>query len=258
VGIAAPLLIRSTVLSDIELIALIGRHGLPHARAIGRRRSLNPTIADLVRALERPSLVKTEKGESAMRETRPASPAGEAWPAAAAPAPADTAAESVRRRLRTMMLPTGSGEGNLPPDLVAGKASFAKLRAAALSGRIGYFQMALADVLGIGFRQAEAITEATGYADLILALRVLELEAEQAFLLAAAIFPAHFGRPEGIRLFIDRYRLSHREAARERLRGWKAETLAASLARETATPGQNGLNSNRREQPPAPGVLKAS
>lgn len=258
VGIAAPLLIRSTVLSDIELIALIGRHGLPHARAIGRRRGLNPTIADLVRALERPSLAETAKAETAMRETRPSSPSVEASPTAAATAPADTAAESMRRRLRTLMLPTGDGEGNVPPDLVAGKASFTKLRATALSGRIRYFQTALADVLGIDFRQAKAITEATDYADLILALRVIELEAEQAFLLAAAIFPAHFGHPEGIRLFIDRYRLSHTEAAWERLRGWKAETLATSLARETATPGQNGLNSNRREQPSAPGVLKAS
>ena len=52
VDIAAPLLIRSTALSDIDLIALIGRHGFGHARAIGRRRSLNPTIARLVAALE--------------------------------------------------------------------------------------------------------------------------------------------------------------------------------------------------------------
>ncbi len=52
VDVAAPLLIRSPALSDVDLIALIGRHGLPHARAIARRRDLNPTIADLIRELQ--------------------------------------------------------------------------------------------------------------------------------------------------------------------------------------------------------------
>ena len=37
VDICAPLLIRCRVLTDIDLIALVGRHGLPHARAIARR-----------------------------------------------------------------------------------------------------------------------------------------------------------------------------------------------------------------------------
>jgi len=61
VDIAAPLLIRSRAVSDIDLIALIGRHGLPHARAIARRKDLNPTIADLIRALERPTLVRVRE-----------------------------------------------------------------------------------------------------------------------------------------------------------------------------------------------------
>ena len=52
VDIAAPLLARSETLTDVDLIALIGRHGLPHARAIARRPELNPTIAQLIRALE--------------------------------------------------------------------------------------------------------------------------------------------------------------------------------------------------------------
>jgi uncharacterized protein (DUF2336 family) len=52
VDIAAPLLARSEALTDVDLIALIGKHGLPHARAIARRPELNPTIAQLIRALE--------------------------------------------------------------------------------------------------------------------------------------------------------------------------------------------------------------
>jgi len=52
VDIAAPLLMRSALLTDIDLIALIGRHGLPYARAVARRPGLNPTIMQLIRALE--------------------------------------------------------------------------------------------------------------------------------------------------------------------------------------------------------------
>ena len=48
VDIAAPLLLRSNALTDIDLIALIGRHGIGHARVIARRPDLNPTIAQLV------------------------------------------------------------------------------------------------------------------------------------------------------------------------------------------------------------------
>ena len=53
--IAAPLLIRSKALTEIDLLALIGRHGAGHARAIGRRPGLNPTIADLIAVIDRKS-----------------------------------------------------------------------------------------------------------------------------------------------------------------------------------------------------------
>ena len=51
VEIAAPILLRSNALTDIDLIALIGRHGIGHARVIACRPQLNPTIGQLVRAL---------------------------------------------------------------------------------------------------------------------------------------------------------------------------------------------------------------
>jgi uncharacterized protein (DUF2336 family) len=61
VEISAPLLVRSRTLGSVELIALIGRHGLTHARAIARRKDLHPTIASLVRALNRPAAKTTDE-----------------------------------------------------------------------------------------------------------------------------------------------------------------------------------------------------
>lgn len=248
VGIAAPLLIRSDVLADIDLIVLIGRHGLPHARAIGRRRNLNPTIADLIKALDRPAVVP----QAGPPPSRPGD-----RPPAATRQTADAAAESTRQRLRGMMLPaTADADDGQTPAIQ--DARFAKLRATALTGHPGYFQAALAEVLGIDLRQARAITEATSYSDLSLALRVLDLEVEQAFLVTAAIYPSFFSHAEGIRLFVDRYRLSHRETAREKLRGWKAETIAAKLAGGPDIPRRRGSNANEPAKSPASGSLKAS
>src|SRR5262245_36236078 len=118
VDIAAPLLVRSPALRDVDLIALIGRHGIAHARVIGRRPNLNPTIADLVKALNRSELRmvkndRTEKEEpvkpalaTAIAEPAiapVASPRGE--PAPPAERERGRAAEAVRDRLRAMMRP---------------------------------------------------------------------------------------------------------------------------------------------------------
>ena len=55
IDIAAPVLIRSNVLTDFDLVALIGRHGAGHARAIARRPGLNPAIASLAALIDRTS-----------------------------------------------------------------------------------------------------------------------------------------------------------------------------------------------------------
>ena len=51
VEIAAPLLLRSNALTDIDLIALIGRRGVGHARVIARRPSSTRPSRQLVKAL---------------------------------------------------------------------------------------------------------------------------------------------------------------------------------------------------------------
>src|SRR5690606_156691 len=51
VEICAPLLMRSPILTGIDLVALIGRHGLPHARAIAARQGLDSRIVRLIASL---------------------------------------------------------------------------------------------------------------------------------------------------------------------------------------------------------------
>ena len=290
VEIAAPLLLRSRALADIDLIALIGRHGLAHARVIARRPALNPTIAALVRALNRSELKmvrndRTEK-EELMRPQRPAAavPAVNA-PDMVVPLRAETdaspaarpgaAAEAVREKLRAMMMPAGQTaataknvrpESRDMPEWVAEEFSarprpgaYEKLKGTALTGNQLLFQTALADALAVQLGQAQAITGAAAVGDLLAAMKFLELPEEHAFVIVAALHPAEFGHAEAIRLFLRRYHLIHREAAADKVRGWKEATLAAALKREPAAPAtlpQQPANSPGR---PAFGkALKAS
>lgn len=227
VDIAAPLLIRSRAVNDIDLIALIGRHGLPHARAIGRRKGLNPTIADLIRALERPTLVRVREPEakaiaademvSVSTETASDEPAREQA--------LGIAAENARRRLRSMMR-TGDETAATNADLFTGADTYVKLRETALTGNAAFFQTALADALDIDFSIARSLTANHNYASLLAALRSLDLSEDKAFLIAVAVYPSQFPHPQAIRTFLDRYRQLHREAAQDKVRHWKAETLS--------------------------------
>jgi uncharacterized protein (DUF2336 family) len=220
VDIAAPLLIRSTALSDVDLIALIARHGLPHARAIARRPGLNKTISDLVRALIG-AVSQTDDPSGPERLGPTTGIASNDQASCAAP---KTEVDKVRQRLRMMMRPAeASAVGQFARRQSAGAEDFARLRSTALSGNRAFFQTALADMLKVRFHLAKSLTEDTHYTDIIPPLRALELSEEQAFLLVAALFPAAINSVEGIRTFLDHYRLCHVEAARQWLRAREAE-----------------------------------
>jgi uncharacterized protein (DUF2336 family) len=136
------------------------------------------------------------------------------------------ATENARRRLRSMMRPTG---GTADVNTFLGQPAYVKLRETALTGNAVFFQTALADALEIDFATARSVTGQAGYAALLAALRALDLSEDRAFLIAVAVYPSEFPHPQAIRLFLDRYRLLHREAALDKVRAWKAETLSRTI-----------------------------
>lgn len=224
VDVAAPLLIRSVALTDVDLIAIIGRHGLLHARAIARRKDLNPAIVHLIRALERPALTvahdarQAEGGATEGTKLKP----GEA-------------AEDARHRLRAIMT---DRHVSTSAAKQAGKhhdTPYKKLRETALSGNTAFFKTALADALRIDFATAHSIVTAEDYSRLLAALRALEFGEDHAFLIAVTIFPGQFPHPQAIRLFLDRYRLLPLDVARNQLGQWQAESMSPGLrdARQT-------------------------
>lgn len=210
IDIAAPLLIRSKALSDIDLIALIGRHGMPHARAIARRPGLNSAIADLLKALDRPKLVhgSNQPGE----------------PAASAQLQPETgwSAERVRQQLRSMM--DGSARHDFADPVANVCEHYPQLLRTALDGRLAVFQTALAKALEADLSVARALTETASRLPLLTAFKALNLSEERAFLLMATLYPQHFDTTESVRQFLRQYRGQTRDAALETLRGWKSGT----------------------------------
>ena len=88
-----------------------------------------------------------------------------------------------------------------------------------------------------------SLTEQSHYASLLTALRALDLSEDRAFLIAVAVYPREFPHPQAIRLFLDRYRLLHREAALDRVRAWKAEALSRAIRGNAA----DATNADRRQ-----------
>lgn len=233
VDIAAPLLIRAKALPDVELIALIGRHGIGHARAIARRKDLHPTIAALIRALEaQQSVDRPTPEEPAMAKEIPAA-RPLFGPASRPPDEAGAAAERMRERLRSFMAQTPAAPASAAP--APGARPYQRLKMTALAGNAAFFQTALADALDIEFAVAREIATGAGYTSMIAALKALDLAEEEAFLITSAVFPAFFAHAEAVRLFVERYGQMDRNAALDMVRGWKAESAARRFLR--AEPG---------------------
>lgn len=220
VSVAAPLLMRSRELCDIDLIALIGRHGMNHARAIAARSDLNPRIAKLISALEK-------LDRSARANEHP---------------PETDRAEETRRKLREMMGPAKAQQ--MPSTTTAPQSplpalarwrttpgAYDKLRSAALTGLKDVFAHTLARTLGISFVQGEALVGDLGRHDLPIALRALDLRQEEAFLLAACVFGSVYVHPEAIRHFLDRFASLSVNGARETVRDWKMSAIPGFMER---------------------------
>lgn len=207
IDVAAPLLVRSTALSPADLIELIGRHGLSHARAIARRENLHPAIADLVRALTRGAEEPRTTGPAPLRQ------------------PGD-AAERMRSRLKGMMRDSANDAVRQPRDR---QTVFARLRDAALDEHRPFFETALADALILAMPVARRIARDPA-GDLPLALHALGLDGEQALVVTAAIDPASAADERAIKTFLRDFASITAAEAAAALRRWRA------IAPEAAEP----------------------
>ncbi len=249
VSISAPLLVASSVLTDIDLIGLIGRHGLAHAGAIARRRNLNPNIVALIRALgvgefgtEIATTLAIEppaNGTVAEAEARPrahvgagaaSEPVADAFDTYMAAAPG-AAEEAARDALRAMMQPAGDrtpSRAHAPAarhrDWAQARAATARVVDTGLTGRAALFHTAIADAFDLDFPTAVDIAEDSNTRRLAVALKAVELPRADAYLIAALAFPPCFATTSSIRNFIELYAALDVDASRQEVIGWRNDS----------------------------------
>lgn len=221
VGVAAPLLTRSHALSDLDLITLIGRHGLAHARAIARRKDLHPAIASLIRALERQEEQTRSGGLVPIGSAPTAGSPAIQEPTAKTKSPRQ-AEEATRAKLRQIMVtPT--------PLAPANSNTYTRLRDTALSGNPSLFQTAFADALSIGFSTARAMTQSSDHTSLIVGLRMLNMSEPEAYLIASAVCESLHLTPKPVSSFLEHYRNMSRDDAARKLSVWVAKPIDPAL-----------------------------
>lgn len=211
VSVCAPLLVKSKVLTNVDLITLIGRHGLPHALAIARRPDLHPELENVIRALVALGGAALDIGTAAASENMP----NEVKP---------NKAEEVRESLRGMMRPAARTASSTRFDWQSAGETYARLLSTAMTGRRQLFQTAIADVFDLDFATACEVVDQVNGLSFITALRSLDLAPEQAFTLFALLFPGGFSTAQEISDFIERYGRMDRDQARTRMLAMRAAT----------------------------------
>lgn len=210
VELGAPLIIKTSALTDADLIGLIARKGVAHARVIGRRPNLNPAIAALIRQIELQQAANTQA-------------AAKATPASERPAEAEVA----RDRLRGMMVPSRVTRTGVVPI-----HAYTRLRAAALSGDRNQIIATLAQNLDIDLETSAGLLRSDQVPMLISALRALALTGEQALLVVACALPGYFARRDAARELVTAFASESMATARKRVDDFGPDHAQDNFARE--------------------------
>lgn len=223
--ISAPLLVRSPILGNIDLLALIGRHGIEHARVIAARRNLDQRVARVIASLDGTVFAASEMSNSAEPPR-----ALEETPAEPAPTDERGAAAAVRTQLREIMRkePASANQNSATSIRLRWEGdpgAFRKLRSTALTGVPALFHTALADALEIRLDRSRSIADAGDISELIVAMRALRLSPEEAFLIVQCVRPARLTHVRSISAFLDAYDAVTTDQAAMLLESWRADVV---------------------------------
>lgn len=191
VEIAAPLLLRSPLLTSNDLVDIIASRGLGHARAIARRSEVDGIVRSLLESFADPVIDRSIAVRRRLMEAdaveRP-SPVNSVSPSAL-PSPRKWKEEHFTASTADQMIDTA---------LLIDQAFFRNL---------------LADMLGVTFEQAQAIIGQWPDSRLPIALKALGLSAEASYLIMTAVLGRIDSDRNSLRDFVHFYRSIDRETA---------------------------------------------
>lgn len=226
VDISAPILLRSPVLKTGDLIDIIRRKGLGHARAIARRATTDPLLLDALHSFDDAALERTLAFQSSMEVE-------------AVPVPESERLRETRQALKELML--GSDIGQSEDQALADR-----LIDAALLDQTTAFHAEFARALDLGIENTSRIIGHGLNAELTIAFASLGLSAEAAHLILTGLFGLVHKDLHSLRLFIQSYRQIDQEKARLTVSRWKIQENSAALRQKLREMAKDVENTERK------------
>lgn len=217
VDICAPLLLKSPVLMPVDLVAIIGRQGKEHARVISCRRHL-PN--DVIEAL---AVVDDDVVRDRISDAIPQANQSNVKPSNAAEA------RDMLIEMATAIVPSDAGsasEVNIGGQVSNNQKIPENLIRLALHEKPELLATALADGLGLSVARCLRLIRRSGTGEMVTALKALQFNSEQAFVVLCAINPNVAASKADIRLMRDRFNALDVEKAIGTVRIWKADEIA--------------------------------
>lgn len=241
IEVAAPLLLRSPILTTADLINIIGEHGLSHARIIARRQPVDPILVPLLesfddliinQSLNTEPLAQVITPEEVSRKPEVQS----AHYASAPPVYKTENAGSFRPEQQAPKQPETTSKALEGHDLTA-LPLYALVRPVladylidmALLIDSNLFRTALADALDVSYFRAQNIIGTWPNSQLPLALKAVGLSAQDTYLILTAVLGTIHGERDQLREFVHIYRSISTEQALTAVRRWKTDDMNDKL-----------------------------
>lgn len=216
--ICSPILSRSALLNDAELLAIISQHGEEHARAIARRAKLAMPIVSALRSLE------SEAVNRALDLRRRL----------------DDAMPSVQRRSFDQYEAMMNRElADRAKPLVAFESD--KFVSLARDPNPVLFRTAVADALGITLASATELCRNPTSRNLIYLMRFLKLPLERGVEILTALAPDLVEDPAVIKRFEEVFCETTTEQAVRKVSAWRSDDLMALARAALAANDQDNL-----------------
>ncbi|MGL4487956.1 MAG: hypothetical protein ACRCU5_00740 [Rhizobiaceae bacterium] len=234
--ICAPLLLRSPVLTPLDLTVMVGTKSREHARIISKREHLPNTVIEALALLDDPiAQARVTYGNAYTVAELNTKNASNLKPLSAADA---------RERLREIMVATFEGpksevtaqvervaDNAAPASNVPGRDQLLKL---ALHDQEGLFVTALSDLSGLPFTSVLKLTRRKSPSELSTLLRAYGVDANSAFVMCSIFYPAIASNRSEIRLFLERHAKLDTESAKDMVRAWKADEISVTFSKRAA------------------------
>lgn len=247
IEVAAPLLLRSPVLTTTDLINIIAERGLSHAHIIARRQPIDPLLVPLLENFNDPIIEQSLNSEPLIapinldhivRKPDIQSVSSKSSPrvdkvetlliSQPVPAPVNAAQTLTDHDINAMPL-YAMARPTLAEHLIEN----------ALFIDDSSFLAALAEALDVSYLRAQTIAGTWPNSQLPIALKALGLSAQDTYLILTAVLGTIHGDREQLREFVHIYRSISTEQAMSALRRWRAEDMNDKLRNKLRVLAEN-------------------